>query len=143
MIPVAVGPTGPVSGWEEAVRSAAQLLVDLGVATGDYPSACVDIVREHGPYIVLAPGLALVHARPEAGGTGVGVGVRQVSPSVEFGHDANDPVDLLLSFCSPDDTAHVHALTTLAGALADGLADRLRGASSREEVARQLEEALT
>ncbi|MFI0481222.1 PTS sugar transporter subunit IIA [Actinomadura sp. 9N215] len=128
--------------WREAVRKAASALVDAGAAGEGYPDACVRVVEENGPYIVLTKGLALVHARPEEGGLAVGVGVTRLAAPVEFGHPDNDPVDLLLAFCTPDPDAHVGTLSGLARALSAGLADRLRAASGQDDLTRTLKEAL-
>ncbi|GAA4396787.1 PTS sugar transporter subunit IIA [Actinomadura sp. NPDC048032] len=128
--------------WREAVRTAASALVAAGAAGAGYPEACVRVVEENGPYIVLTKGLALVHARPEEGGLAVGVGVTRLAGPVEFGHPDNDPVDLLLAFCTPDPDAHVGTLSGLARALSGGLADRLRAASGEDDLARILKEAL-
>ncbi|MFA1550194.1 PTS sugar transporter subunit IIA [Actinomadura chokoriensis] len=129
-------------GWREAVRKAAAVLVDAGAAGEGYIDACVRVVEENGPYIVLTKGLALVHARPEEGGLAVGVGVTRLAAPVEFGHPDNDPVDLLLAFCTPDPDAHVGVLSGLARALSGGLADRLRAAPGEDDMARTLKEAL-
>ncbi|WP_242892349.1 PTS sugar transporter subunit IIA [Actinomadura litoris] len=128
--------------WREAVVSAASALVEAGAAGEGYPEACVRVVEENGPYIVLTKGLALVHARPEEGGLAVGVGVTRLAAPVEFGHPDNDPVDLLLAFCTPDPNVHVGTLAALARALSGGLADRLRAAAGRDDLARELKEAL-
>jgi PTS system ascorbate-specific IIA component len=128
--------------WRDAVREAASVLVSAGAAGEGYPEACERVVEENGPYIVLTKGLALVHARPEDGGLAVGVGATRLAAPVEFGHPDNDPVDLLLAFCTPDPDAHVGTLAALARALSGGLADRLRAAPGREEMARALKEAV-
>ncbi|MFC5750930.1 PTS sugar transporter subunit IIA [Actinomadura rugatobispora] len=132
----------PAAGWKEAVEAAAAILVEMGAAGEGYPAACVRVVEENGPYIVLTKGLALAHARPEDGGLGVGVAAARLAEPVEFGHPDNDPVDLLLAFCTPDADAHVASLSALARALSAGLADRLRAAPGRAEMAAELERAL-
>ncbi|MFD0691047.1 PTS sugar transporter subunit IIA [Actinomadura fibrosa] len=128
--------------WEDAVRAAAAALVAAGAAGEGYPGACVRVVEENGPYIVLTKGLALVHARPEEGGLAVGVGATRLAAPVEFGHPDNDPVDLLLAFCTPDADAHVGTLAGLARALSGGLTDRLRAAPGRDALERVLKEAV-
>ena len=128
-------------GWREAVLAAASALVAAGAAGEGYPEACVQVVEDNGPYIVLTKGLALVHARPEQGGLAVGVGVTRLAAPVEFGHPENDPVDLLLAFCTPDPDSHVGTLSGLARALSAGLADRLRAAPDEQSLARVLKEA--
>lgn len=114
--------------WTAAVLLAGDLLVDLGVAGPEYGEACVASVRERGPYIVLAPGLALAHARPEEGATGTGVVLVRLGEPVVFGHPANDPVDLVLAFATADAEAHLDVLRALATALGAGLATDLRAA---------------
>ncbi|MBE1536052.1 PTS sugar transporter subunit IIA [Actinomadura algeriensis] len=141
--PIVAAIDGAVAdGWRAAVRAAASALVEAGAAGPGYPDACVRVVEENGPYIVLTKGLALVHARPEEGGLAVGVGVTRLASPVEFGHPDNDPVDLLLAFCTPDPDVHVGTLAGLARALSGGLADRLRAAPGREELSRTLKEAV-
>lgn len=131
-----------VAGWAEGVRAAGRLLVDLGVATDAYVAACVDSVHERGPYIVLAPGLALAHARPEEGATGVGVAVVRLGEPVAFGHPANDPVDLVFAFATVDPGAHLVMLRALATALGGGLAADLRAAATPERLGELLIEAV-
>ena len=127
--------------WEDAVRAAARLLVEGGAAEPRYADRCVALVAEHGPYIVLAPGVALAHARPEDGGRAVGLAAVVLARPVAFGHPQNDPVDVVLAFASPDKDAHVGLLADLAAALAEGrLADRLRMAASSEEATAMLSE---
>ncbi|MEW2359091.1 PTS sugar transporter subunit IIA [Spirillospora sp. NPDC029432] len=129
-------------GWRDATTAAAEVLVEMGAAGEGYPAACVRVVEANGPYIVLTKGLALVHARPEDGAIGVGVAVTRLAAPVEFGHPDNDPVDLLLAFCTPDADAHVSTLSALARALSAGLAGRLRAAAGRDAMAAELERAL-
>lgn len=123
-----------VADWEAGVRAAGDLLVGLGVAGPEYVDACVASVRERGPYIVLAPGLALAHARPEEGATGVGVAVVRLDEPVVFSHPANDPVDLVFAFATVDPGAHLDMLRALAGALGGGLATELRAAATPEQL---------
>lgn len=120
--------------WREAVVAAADVLIQLGAAEPRYRQGCVRAVEEYGPYIVLSPGLALVHARPEAGGLRLAVAAVRLEYEVDFGHPHNDPVDLLLAFSTPDRNAHVGLVSTLAAALSGGLAGELRNAADRDEM---------
>lgn len=125
--------------WRSATRSAAALLVDLGTAGDDYPDACVANLEKNGPYIVLAPGVALVHAQISTG-TREGVAVLRLDEGVEFGHPANDPVDLLLAFSSGGD--HMAMIQSLGIALSGGLASRLRQADDVAAMDRCLQEVV-
>jgi PTS system ascorbate-specific IIA component len=132
-----------VASWPAAVRAAGRELVALGAADDHYVERCVAQVEADGPYIVVAPGIALAHARPEDGARALGVAVAVLDRPVEFGHPANDPVDVVFAFCSPDRDAHVGLLSALARQLAAGLADRLRTAADDNTAARYLSEVIT
>jgi PTS system ascorbate-specific IIA component len=133
----------PAASWPAAVRAAGRELVSLGAADEHYVERCVAHVEADGPYIVVAPGIALAHARPEDGAIALGVAVAVLDRPVEFGHPANDPVDIVFAFCSPDRDAHVGLLSALARQLAAGLADRLRSAADGTTAARFLSEVIT
>lgn len=137
--PVAAAFAPSVADWREGTRAAAELLVGLGSAGEDYPAACVAGVEEHGPYIVLTRGVALVHAQVEAS-TREGLAVLRLDTPVEFGHPTNDPVDVLLAFSSGGN--HMAMIKAVASGLGAGLADRLRQAADPAEAERHLAEVL-
>jgi PTS system ascorbate-specific IIA component len=126
--------------WRAAVRAASQLLVDGGAAEPRYVDRCVATVEELGPYMVVAPGVALAHARPEDGAVALGLSAVTLREPVEFGHAENDPVDVVFAFGSPDRDQHVGLLGALARRLTEGLADDLRKASGESEVRKLMEE---
>ena len=132
-----IGVTAP--DWRAAIRAACRPLVERGAFERRYEDRCVGIVEEQGPYIVLAPGIALAHARPEDGVSRLGLGAAVLEVPVTFGHPDNDPVDVVLVFGSPDADSHLGLLSALARALLGGLADRLREARSGTEACRLLE----
>jgi PTS system ascorbate-specific IIA component len=101
-------------GWEDAVREAGRMLVDCDAVEERYIEAMVETTKELGPYIVIAPGIAIPHARPEDGAKDVCFVALQLEPPVEFGNPDNDPVQLVIAFSSPDSSAHVKMLAKLA-----------------------------
>lgn len=131
-----------VPDWEGAIRAACRPLVDAGAFEERYEDRCVSIVHEQGPYIVLAPGIALAHARPEDGVRRLGLGAATLARPVPFGHPENDPVDVVLAFGSPDREAHLGILAALARHLVGGLADRIRQASTAAEATALLKEVV-
>lgn len=128
--------------WEGAIRAAADLLVEIGAATADYAERCVGTVREHGPYIVVTPGLALVYAEPGPDTPGLGLAVLRLTHPVSSGHPLNDPVDLLFAFATPDRDQHLELLRVLAGSLSADLAVRLRAAADDGELGRVVTEVV-
>jgi PTS system ascorbate-specific IIA component len=126
--------------WRAAVRAASELLVEAGAAEPRYVDRCIATVEELGPYMVVAPGVALAHARPEDGALRLGITVAILREPVEFGHPDNDPVDVVFAFGSPDRDQHVGLLGALAQRLTEGLADDLRNAADENEAHRLMEE---
>lgn len=120
--------------WREAVRASGDLLVATDVVTEAYTEAIVAAVEELGPYIVLAPGIAIAHARPEDGALAVGFSLVRLAEPIEFGSKHNDPVEFVFAFASPDKEQHITALATLADFIESGEnLQRLRDASSAQE----------
>ena len=56
------------SDWKDAVKKGVELLVKAGAAEERYYESILQMVSEHGPYFVIAHGVAMPHARPEIGG---------------------------------------------------------------------------
>lgn len=136
--PKAVEVRATARDWREAVRRAGNLLVQAGLATPRYVDAMVSTMEDAGPYFVIAPGLAVPHARPESGAIAAGLGVLLLDQPVCFGSATNDPVDILIPFASGSSDTHVEILSSLASFLSvPGILAEMRRAGSPEEV-RQL-----
>jgi PTS system ascorbate-specific IIA component len=115
----------PASDWRAAVRASGDALVASGATEPAYTDEMIATVEQLGPYIVIAPGIALAHARPSAAVHRAGISIVTLAGAVPFGHRQNDPVHLVVGLAAPDDEGHVTALATLAEFLAD---DELRTA---------------
>jgi len=125
----------PVQDWKEAVRAGGDLLVRAGVCEPRYVDAMIQVVEKLGPYMVLAPGIALAHARPEDGVLRVGMSIVTLSTPVDFGSEANDPVRLVISFGGIDKNSHVGMLQELAVFLTEqSNQDLLTSATAVEDV---------
>ncbi len=99
------------SNWEEAVRAAGALLVASGAAEPVYVESAVAAVKEHGPYIVVFPGVALAHAKPGCGAKRLEVSLAVLGSPVRFGHPDNDPVYLVFAISSIDFESHSQVLS--------------------------------
>ncbi|MFE3045748.1 PTS sugar transporter subunit IIA [Streptomyces albidoflavus] len=117
--------------WRAAVRAAGDLLVADGTSTDAYTDEMIQNVVDNGPYIVIAPGFAFAHARPSLAVRRTGMSWVRLAEPVEFGHDANDPVDLVVALAAQDSAAHTDAMAALARLLADPEQhDRLQSAAT-------------
>ena len=132
---IIVGTDVPASNWAEAVRAAGAMLVEAGAAEEQYVEAMIDVVNELGPYIVLAPGVALPHAGCDKGALKVAVAIARLANPVEFGSKFNDPVRTVIGFCTPDPKGHIGMLRRIALILGNETTlQQLHSATSCEEV---------
>ncbi|MEJ7872916.1 MAG: PTS sugar transporter subunit IIA, partial [Rubrobacteraceae bacterium] len=127
-------------GWREAVETSGNLLVASGTVEERYVAAMVRTTEELGPYAVIAPGVAIPHARPEDGAKSVGLSLAVLSEPVEFGSKENDPVDLVFGFSTTDSDAHIGLIQALADFIEKPEnTDALREAKTAEEILRIVE----
>ncbi|GAA1489302.1 PTS sugar transporter subunit IIA [Brachybacterium sacelli] len=117
--PAAIQLDAPAADRTEAIRRSGDLLVATGAIDAAYIDAMLRTVEEHGPYIVITPGFALAHARPDESVHRTALSFLRLSEPVVFGHEANDPVQLVMTLAAADESAHREALAALAGVLAD------------------------
>lgn len=121
--------------WREAVRLAGDALVDSGCATSEYTDAMIRMVDSHGPYIVIAPGLALAHARPGPEVRHDGLSVVTLASPVNFGHAHNDPVRVVIGLAVSAPDAHLTSVAALANVFNDSSAiSEIADAATRDEV---------
>ncbi len=103
--------------WAEAVALAANPLIELGYAKTEYIQGIIDNTREYGPYYLIAPGIALPHARPQQGAIRNGVAFTTLSQPVSFGHDECDPIWLLICVSATDAEQHIKTIQAIASLL--------------------------
>lgn len=121
--------------WQEAVKIGVDLLVAADVVEPRYYQAILDGVAQHGPYFVIAPGLAMPHGRPEEG-VKTGFALVTLKKPLIFNHEDNDPVDILITMAAVDATTHQEVGIMQIVNLFDDEAnfDRLRACRSEQEV---------
>jgi len=108
-----------VKDWQGAIRAAGNLMVDDGAVEERFIEAMISVAKEFGPYIVIAPGIALPPARPEDGVNKASIAVVRLKTPVNFGNQDNDPVYLVVALAAVDHKQHIQGLAELAGVLGD------------------------
>jgi ascorbate PTS system EIIA or EIIAB component len=135
----AIGLGVVVADWREAVRAAGAALTAAGIAKPAYADQMIRMIEEHGPYVVIAPGLALAHARPGPEVLKDGIAVVTLATPVDFGHPYNDPVSVVLALAVHASDAHVALVAELANLFNDSTAiEELAAAESIDDVQRIL-----
>lgn len=99
---------------EHAIEMAGELLVASGRSTPEYTDSMIEAVEANGPYIVIAPGIALAHGRPSEAVLEIGLSLVTLAEPVAFGNEANDPVRLVIGLCATDHESHIDIMAELA-----------------------------
>ncbi|MCL2892368.1 PTS ascorbate transporter subunit IIA [Brenneria tiliae] len=122
--------------WQEAVKIGVDLLVAADVVEPRYYQAILDGVQRFGPYFVIAPGLAMPHARPEEGVKKTGFALVTLQTPLIFNHEDNDPVDILITLAAVDANTHQEVgIMQIVNLFADEANfDRLRACRTAREV---------
>ena len=109
--------------WQDAIKITGKLLLDAGSIEESYIQAMIDAVIELGPYIVIAPKIAIAHAA-------AGVGVLKDDMSLVIFKEPvlfnckNDPVHLMVGISAYSPGSHLSQLKSLAHLLSsDGVID--------------------
>lgn len=105
--------------WEEAVIEAGKLLLKSEKIEERYIEAMIKTVKEMGPYIVMAPGIAMPHGRPDSGALELGISVISLENGVNFGSSEFDPVKLIFAICAKENKSHIELLQDLSYILDD------------------------
>ena len=124
-----------VPDWRAAVTLAAEALTASGSAKPEYAGEMIRMIEEHGPYVVIAPGLALAHARPGPAVIADGLSIVTLATPVKFGHPHNDPVRVVLGLAIASAGEHLAAVAAVANVFNDSsaIAD-LAAATTPEQV---------
>ncbi|MDN6206078.1 MAG: PTS sugar transporter subunit IIA [Staphylococcus simulans] len=105
-----------VPDWSQAITEAAQPLLEQDYIETGYIDAMIDSVKEFGPYIVIAPEIAIAHARPEDNVNKVGLSLLKLNESINFAEDSHY-ASLIFVLSATDNTSHLNVLQSLAGLL--------------------------
>lgn len=120
------------------MRLSGQLLVNSNYITEGYIDLTIKTVEEFGPYIVIIPGLALSHSRPDVTVLKTGISLLTLLEPVHFNCE-NDPVDIVITLAATDDTDHIVLLSKLCDYLSEEKnLDFIRNCFDPAELAREL-----
>jgi PTS system ascorbate-specific IIA component len=108
-----------VADRDEAISIAGECLVLSGKAKPEYIDSMLAAVEKFGPYIVIAPGIALAHGKPGDEVLATGLSLLMIREPIEFKHSQNDPVQLVFGLAATDHDSHIELMAELAEFLSD------------------------
>lgn len=106
------------SNWKEAIKLGTDLLEKSGAIEPRYYTNIVSKIEEMGPYIILAPGLAMPHARPEEGVIKTSFALVTLAEPVYFDGE-DEPVSVLITLAGSDSDKHMEGLMEITQSLDD------------------------
>jgi mannitol operon transcriptional antiterminator len=104
--------------WKTAIKLAAQPMLANGSVLEEYVEAMINNVIELGPYVVIAPKIAIPHARPEQGVKRMGMSLLTLKDGVLF-EKSDNPVELMIVLAAVDKESHLKALAQLSELLSN------------------------
>lgn len=135
------------SNWREAIKIGTDLLIASGAIQPSYHDAIISSVEELGPYICIAPNLALPHARPENGVLRTAFALVTLKEPVYF-EGEEEPVDVLITLAGSSSDEHMEGLMEVTQVLDDEESetgvdlDKLRHCRSSSDVFKVIDDAL-
>ena len=120
--------------WKDAVRKSAKPLENGNFITTNYAEAIISNVEELGPYICIAPHVAMPHARPEQGALKTQVAVTLFRNEIVFNRD-DARANLFITLSAADADSHLEMLVKISELLQDeSTAEKIFAAQTVDEL---------
>ncbi|ADC51300.1 mannitol operon transcriptional antiterminator [Alkalihalophilus pseudofirmus OF4] len=108
-----------VSSWQEAVEMASAPLLDNNSISQSYVDAMISNIVELGPYVIIAPQVAIPHARPEKGVNRLSMSLLKLNEPIAFSEEERHQASLLFVLAATDNETHLKALSQLTTMLSE------------------------
>lgn len=136
-----------VADWKEAIKLGTDLLEKSGAIEPRYYQHIIKNIDEMGPYIILAPGLAMPHARPEEGVIKTSFALVTLAEPVVF-EGEDEPVSVFVTLAGSDSDKHMEGLMEITQTLDDPDSDtgvnleKILRCQTKEDVYAVIDQAL-
>ncbi len=107
--------------WRDAIKASFKILLNNKIVDESYVKATIESVEKYGPYIIIAPYVAIPHASEGHDGCkGTAVSLMKVRNTVKF-DPSNDErnVKLFFSIASNDKEQHMKNVKLIADTISD------------------------
>ena len=107
--------------WQDAIVASCAALEKQGVVDACYSKAIIECVEKYGPYIVIAPNIAMPHSTENALGVNkTGIGFMKVEKPVSFDdNDEEKSAQLFFTLAACNHEEHLNNMMKLSEMLMD------------------------
>ncbi|MDD5791715.1 MAG: PTS sugar transporter subunit IIA [Erysipelotrichaceae bacterium] len=123
--------------WRDAIRAAAQPMIADGTIDDEYIVKLIKNVEEWGPYIIIAPNVAMPHSSVGTGGvhkTAIGF-MKTKKPVVFDPEDESKNAQLFFTLAAVDNEQHLNNMMALSEMLMkDGIIEDLLNAKTEQDL---------
>lgn len=96
--------------WKDSIFKASKKLLDANLINRNYINAMIENILENGPYIVVAKGFAIPHAKITDGVRKTGFNLIRLKNPVYFGTNSSfDPIRYVCVLAACDQVSHLNA----------------------------------
>lgn len=119
--------------WEAAVRASGLILLESNKVEERYIDSMVNNIVKNGPYMIILPGVAMPHSRPEDGVISTGLSLLKLNEAVSFPED--NKAKLVFSLAAGDSSSHMDTIMALCDLFEDdSKIEALNNATTLEEI---------
>lgn len=135
------------SSWRDAIKIGTDMLIKSGAIKSSYHEAIINSIEKLGPYVCIAPNLALPHARPEDGVIRTAFAIVTLDSPVLFDGE-DEPVDVFITLAGSSSDEHMEGLMEVTQVLDDEESetginlDKLRNCKTASDVYSVIDQAL-
>lgn len=121
--------------WEEAVKAACIPLIKQKAIEEEYADLIIESIKKHGPYIVIAPKIAIPHAQEGCGVNETCVSFMKTNTPIKFSKSDEHDAQLFFVLASTDNNVHLQNLSSLVELISDEeVVDKLLRAQNLEDL---------
>lgn len=107
-----------VETWEKAIEIGATPLIKNNKIKFGYVESMIQNIKNMGPYVILIPGVAMPHARPDENVLESSLSLLKINSGVKFSEETEN-VYLVFCLAAKDSNSHIEIIEQLTEVLGD------------------------
>ncbi|WP_271001643.1 BglG family transcription antiterminator [Listeria seeligeri] len=128
--------------WRRAIKVGTKCLEDLSIVEPSYHEKIIENLKTYGPYMVIAPGVAIAHAGANDGVLMDGLGVAVIEDGILFYDRYEEPVHVIFTLALNTKEAHSIVEQLMKLALNEEKMNKIKLASSKRDIYHYVKSAI-